>query len=86
MKRITASEARRHWFRLLDEVIRGEVVTVERKGQRIVIRREGPAEASPESLPDYSGILRVPDADRADRWGWEWEGPEGEIVPVEEAS
>jgi antitoxin (DNA-binding transcriptional repressor) of toxin-antitoxin stability system len=73
MKRVTASEARRHWFRLLDQVLEGEVVAIVRKGARIIIRREqaSPAEAGPR---DYSGIIRVPDVDGADRWGWEWEG------------
>jgi antitoxin (DNA-binding transcriptional repressor) of toxin-antitoxin stability system len=73
MKRVTASEARRHWFRLLDQVLEGEVVAIVRRGARIVIRRE-PASDAEAGPPDYSGIIRVPDADGADRWGWEWEG------------
>jgi hypothetical protein len=32
MKRVTASEARRNWFRLLDEVAAGAVVVIERGG------------------------------------------------------
>jgi hypothetical protein len=36
-----------------------------------------PAEPS-KKIPDYRGLIRVPDADSADQWGWEWDGsPEG---------
>jgi antitoxin (DNA-binding transcriptional repressor) of toxin-antitoxin stability system len=80
MKRITASEARRTWFRLLDEVAGGATVAIERHGTRVILTRE--TEPSLE-LPDYSGILRAPSADRADRWGWRWEGEGAEIVPEE---
>jgi antitoxin (DNA-binding transcriptional repressor) of toxin-antitoxin stability system len=71
MKRMTASEARRHWFSVLDRVARGEVIAVERGGRLIVLRRENaaPADTTP---PDYREVLRVPHADQADRWGWEW--------------
>ena len=40
MKRLTASEVRKNWFRVLDEVAAGEVVVLERKGQWLVLRRE----------------------------------------------
>jgi antitoxin (DNA-binding transcriptional repressor) of toxin-antitoxin stability system len=72
MKRVTASEARRNWFRLLDEVIEGEVIAITRKGKRIVIRREDAARDARQKLPDYSAILQVRDVDSADAWGWEW--------------
>ena len=35
MKRVTASDARKNWFRLLDEAAAGEVVVIERAGTRI---------------------------------------------------
>ena len=44
MKKVTASEARKRWFRLLDDAASGEVIVVERKGRRLVLRREGPNE------------------------------------------
>lgn len=81
MKRVTASEARRNWFRLLDEVAAGGTVVIMRKGRRIVLRREDPATKADRELPDYSGIIRVPDVADADRWGWDWEGPEGGVIP-----
>lgn len=78
MKRVTASEARRNWFRLLDEIVAGATVVIERGGRRILLRSEPIA---PEALPDYSDLIRVPEAGDADRWGWRWEGEEGEVVP-----
>ncbi|MGD8322560.1 MAG: type II toxin-antitoxin system prevent-host-death family antitoxin [Gemmatimonadota bacterium] len=79
MKRVTASEARRNWFRLLDQVVEGEVVVIERKGRRIQLRRE---EGEVRDVPDYSRLIRAPDdAADADRWGWEWPGEEGDVVP-----
>ena len=77
MKHITASQARRDWFRILDEVADGETVVIDRKGRRIQIRRvEAPGACAP--LPDYTEVLRVrEDATEAHRWGWEWSGEEG---------
>lgn len=72
MKRVTASEARRHWFRLLDEVAAGQTVVVERNGRRIVIKRQ--AERVRERVPHYRAVLRGP-ADEADAWTWEWTAP-----------
>jgi len=73
MKRVTASDARRNWFRLLDEVAAGEIVRIERGGQTIVLRREEKAVVR-EPGPDYSEILRASSAGEADRWGWSWDG------------
>jgi antitoxin (DNA-binding transcriptional repressor) of toxin-antitoxin stability system len=80
MKRVTASEARRNWFRLLDEVAAGTTVVIERGGRRIVLKREPEAEAA-ERTPDYGQVIRVPEAGDAHEWGWRWEGEEGELVP-----
>ena len=85
MKRVTASEARRLWFRLLDEVLDGEVVVITRRGGRVVIRRDDSTGATRQKHPDYSGILRIREPDAADRWGWEWGGPEKEITPREDS-
>lgn len=81
MKRMTATDARKSWFRLLDEVLAGEVVVIERAGQRIFIRRDSTAD-SDTSIPDYAEILEVPDAAEANRWGWIWDGPEEGLRPV----
>lgn len=82
MKRITASEARRNWFRILDEVAAGAVVAIERHGRRIVLRREESGASAAGDRPDYGSLLRVPDAGDADAWGWDW-GPDGELSPRE---
>ena len=81
MKRVTASDARKNWFRLLDEVAAGEVVCVERGGRRILIARDD-AEPAGHRIPDYSDLLAVPSPADADRWGWAWsEG--GDLEPTE---
>jgi hypothetical protein len=81
VKKVTASEARRQWFRLLDEAVQGEVIVVERKGRRLVLRREdvGKVKATLPS-PRYRRLLQVPRADQADRWSWEWKA-EGGLTP-----
>lgn len=80
MKRITASEARRNWFQLLDRVAAGEVMMIERNGRRIVLRREGELEHS-GPLPDYRPLIRaIADANRADEWSWEWTD-QGDLHP-----
>jgi antitoxin (DNA-binding transcriptional repressor) of toxin-antitoxin stability system len=82
MKRVTASQARKEWFRLLDEVTAGETVVIERNGRRVILRRE-PARTkeTARAVPDYSRLLRVPHADRLDRWSWEWTGPGESLRP-----
>jgi antitoxin (DNA-binding transcriptional repressor) of toxin-antitoxin stability system len=82
MKKITASEARKHWFRILDDAAQGEVIVLERKGRRLVLRREELAKPGAAArAPDYHRLLRVPDADKADRWSWEWRGPHRRLIP-----
>jgi hypothetical protein len=71
MKYVTASEARKNWFALLDEALKGEVIAIERKERRLILKLH---EKRP-AIPDYSGLIDFPDADEADTWGWEWKGP-----------
>ncbi|MBM4184411.1 MAG: hypothetical protein FJ207_09310 [Gemmatimonadetes bacterium] len=80
MKRITASDARKNWFRLLDEVAGGEVVSIQRGGRTIVLSRAPSAQDAVE-VPDYSAILSAEHLEEADQWSWEWPGPEGELKP-----
>ena len=80
MKRVTASEARRNWFRLLDEVAEGAVVCIERRGRRIVLQRE-PDATDTTGLPDYAALLRVPSLNEADAWGWRWSEDTGSLEP-----
>lgn len=78
MKSVKASEARTHWFRLLDEALRGEVIAVERKGQRVVLRREEPTDSRAAGTDrEYKKLLKVPRADEADQWSWEWRPERG---------
>lgn len=71
MTRLTASEARRVWFGLLDEVVRGEVVVIERRGRRIVLRAE-PTPPDRDAPAAYASLLRVPDLEQAHTWSREW--------------
>ena len=76
MRRVTASQARKNWFNLLDDVVAGEVVVVERKGVRVVLRREDALDAEAEgALPDFRSLIEAPSVDEADQWNWEWRGP-----------
>ena len=84
MKRVTASEARKNWFRLLDEVAQGEVVCIERGGRRILLQRQ-PEEGDPPRPPDYASLLSVPEVEQAHRWGWTWSEEKGDLEIVEEA-
>lgn len=79
MKQVTASQARKNWFRILDEVAAGEVVTIERKGRRLVLRAE---EETPAEAPVYADVLTAAGVEGADGWRWEWTGEEGELTVV----
>jgi hypothetical protein len=81
MKRVTASDARKNWFRLLDEAAAGEIVVIERAGRRLVLRREG-GDASDAAIPAYDDLLRAPGASDAERWTWDWDASEGDLRPV----
>jgi len=82
MKNVTASEARKNWFRLLDEALRGEVIAVKRKGRRLVLRREEATETrNAKGASQYKRLLKVPDANQADQWSWEWRGPKRGLAP-----
>lgn len=82
MKRMTASEIRQNWFRVLDQVAEGEVVVLERKGRRLVVmRQDEETESSTVGIPDYSDVISSPDADGADEWTWHWDEATGGIQP-----
>lgn len=73
MKVVTPSQARKNWFRLLDEAAAGEQILIERNGQRLVLRRE---EAAAREVPDYRGLIAATESARADAWSWDW-SPDG---------
>jgi len=74
MKKVTASEARQNWFRLLDEAAGGEVVVIERNGKRIVLKEEPLVRKKPDRTVQYKKLLRVSAPEEADQWSWEWSG------------
>lgn len=75
MKHVTATAARKDWFRLLDEAAAGEVIVIKREGTRLVLERQDssrrPADLGP---PSYEGLIRADGMDEADRWTWDWPG------------
>ena len=80
MKRMTATDARKNWFRLLDEVVEGEVVLIERDGARLVLQLAEQGKSTAK-IPEYRGLIQVPDAGEADQWGWEWDGSSEGLHP-----
>ena len=76
MKYVTASEARKNWFQLLDEAAKGEVIAIQRDGKKLILKLEKTQPAP----PSYKGLIDFSDADDADAWGWNWERP-GKLVP-----
>jgi len=58
MKHVSASEARKNWFTLLDEVVNGEVVAIQRNDKRVILKLQ---KKSP-TTPTYKGF------DRFSRW------------------
>ena len=73
MKHVTASEARKNWFSLLDEAARGEVIAIQRNGNRLVLRLE----KRKKSVTNYKGLIGGKDLDNADKWGWDWSESKG---------
>lgn len=77
MKYVTASEARKNWFTLLDEAAKGQIIAIERNGKKILLQVEKPKKAKSVSKKLISGR----DVDNADKWGWDWDEA-GRLVPV----
>lgn len=77
MKSVTPTQARKNWFRLLDEVAAGEIVHIRRGDKLIVLRCET---RQPEPAADYSKLINGKLLEQADEWGWEW-SEEG-VVPT----
>jgi len=71
MKYVTASEARKNWFRLLDEAANGETIAILREDKKLILK----AEERKQRTPSYEDLIDFPDVDDADTWGWEWKGP-----------
>lgn len=82
MKRITATQARKNWFRLLDEAAEGETILIEREGVRLVLHRQiDELEGLASRVPKYDDLIRVHDIGEADRWSWQWSDSEDGLVP-----
>ena len=75
MKYVTASEARKNWFQLLDEAVKGEIIAIQRDDKRLILK----AAKVKGRIPNYSGLIHFEGADDADTWSWQWKGP-GRLV------
>jgi prevent-host-death family protein len=76
MARVTASEARRQFFRLLDAAERGEDVVLERKGVRFrLVVVEDDTEARPAESPIAVTDARV----LSGEWHWDLDS-EGNLI------
>ncbi len=71
---LTATEARRGFFDILDRALRGETVLIERKGVpvQLVPRRR----KKRQKLLDYRSYFRS-SVDQAEQWGWRWDPDNG---------
>jgi len=73
MKHVTASEARKNWFRLLDEAAKGEVIAIQRNEKTLILKLE----KTSRPTPDYAGIIDFENSDDADTWRWDWKPSRG---------
>jgi antitoxin (DNA-binding transcriptional repressor) of toxin-antitoxin stability system len=79
MKSVGASEARKHWFSLLDLASRGEVITIQRNGKELVLKLKTAQKAR---VPNYKKCLWGKNLDSADQWGWTWDDKNGLVSVI----
>ena len=77
MKYVTASDARKHWFQLLDEAAAGHVIAIDRNGTKLVLHAD--KQRRPKTAPKR--LVTGKDIDNADKWGWDWD-KNGKLVPT----
>lgn len=80
MRHVTATEARKNWFRLLDEAAEGEILVIDREGIELVLHRRDQGRTVGAEPPSYEGLIRTDRLDEADQWSWEWRDPEGLVL------
>ncbi|MBI4412306.1 MAG: type II toxin-antitoxin system Phd/YefM family antitoxin [Deltaproteobacteria bacterium] len=74
MRQVTATEARKEFFKLLDAAARGETVVIERGGVPLrLVRGKLPKK---KISVDYTKYFHSPVND-ADLWTWEWHPSKG---------
>ena len=77
MKQLSATEARRNFFHLLDEAARGHPVFIEKRGVVIRMTRERKSDRKSFSGFDYKPYFKGETLDDADRWSWDWNPEKG---------
>ena len=69
VKSVTATQLRKDLFRLLDDVVAGEPVVVERKGRRVELSLAPlSTQEIEEGRPDYSDLVAAAEVQDADLW------------------
>lgn len=71
MIRVTATEARKRIFDLLDRAARGEAVLIERSGTLLRLSRGPTSKKSSKKAPDYRSHIQGSVSD-AHEWSWDW--------------
>ena len=73
MRSISATEARKNFFRLLDTAVKGEPVVITRHGVALELVRSLPKKKGSRKSAslNYKQAIIGPLAS-ADKWGWEW--------------
>ncbi|MBL7684982.1 MAG: type II toxin-antitoxin system Phd/YefM family antitoxin [Deltaproteobacteria bacterium] len=69
MKQVSATEARKQFFKLIDSAAAGETILIERKG--VLLRLVPEPKKKTKKRPSYSNCLSG-DLDSADEWTWDW--------------
>src|SRR5437867_2972828 len=59
MKHVTASEARKSWFKLLDEAARGEIIASQRNDKKLILRLERRRRSVPRLVVDEVAFVAV---------------------------
>jgi hypothetical protein len=77
MRRVTATQARKDWFRLLDEVAAGEEFVIRRNEVDIILSRRDTRKR--KRVPDYSKWFTGLDVSNAHRWTWDWDPETGQF-------
>ena len=75
MKHVTPSDARKNWFRLLDEAAAGEVIVIERNNKRLLLQADKRVKSAKPKRWIQGNV------DDADQWGWDWSPKKG-LIPI----
>ncbi len=77
MQHLSATEARQHFFELLDRAAQGEAVFIDRRGLTLkLVRGESSQKKKKSSSIEYRAHIHSP-VDQSDQWSWDWKPTKG---------